>query len=278
MSLLISGALMLVVGIASIETWRRCANVRFRWFCAGAGLWSVAVVVKLIVALLADEAVLAFLKSALPRGGYLLIGSAYLGSWSALCEIGAVVLAGERWKQLATDRDRAIAIGVGAGGFEAALLGCVVVVVALVDVLTTASLGVGAISTDPGALWLVGPVERIIAILCHVSTRLLALTGLAARRRPLVIAGFLLFALLDGLAGSFTWPAGSRRFHRGASSWRSPPWQSPASSSFAGVGSAEPIRRNGRYTPCTPPVQSLSFLPSTGPSEKTALNDLSSGE
>ncbi len=195
LSLLISGALMLVIGIASIEVWRRTMRIAFGWFAIGAGLWFVAVVVKIAVALLADEAILGFLQASLPRVGYLIAGSTYLGLWSAVCEMGAVLGAASAWRRLATDRDCAVAIGIGAGGFEAALLGVLFIAFALVSLFGG--------SMDTPASWLLGPVERLIATLCHVSTRLLVLMAFARGRRSLAVFGVLLFALLDGLASLF---------------------------------------------------------------------------
>jgi hypothetical protein len=44
-------------------------------------------------------------------------------------------------------------------------------------------------------------VERITAILCHASTRALVLLGVSKKRYMLVFWGFLIFTLLDGVAG-----------------------------------------------------------------------------
>ena len=50
-------------------------------------------------------------------------------------------------------------------------------------------------------MWLIGPVERVIAILCHASSRTLILLGVVHRRRMIIVWGFVLFTLLDGIAG-----------------------------------------------------------------------------
>jgi uncharacterized membrane protein YhfC len=59
----------------------------------------------------------------------------------------------------------------------------------------------GAIAATTPLYWLAGPVERIIAILCHASTRALILLGVCKKRYIFVLWGFLLFTLLDGVAG-----------------------------------------------------------------------------
>jgi uncharacterized membrane protein YhfC len=51
-------------------------------------------------------------------------------------------------------------------------------------------------------VWLVAPIERVIAIFCHASSRALILLGVAKQRSLLVLYGFLLFTFLDGVAGA----------------------------------------------------------------------------
>ena len=47
---------------------------------------------------------------------------------------------------------------------------------------------------------MVPAVERVIVILCHVSSRLLAIMAVASRRRSLFWYGFLLLSGIDGAA------------------------------------------------------------------------------
>jgi uncharacterized membrane protein YhfC len=203
--LLISGLLMVAIGVASVALWRRLSQTRGGWFAIGAGLWFGSVVVKIFLAWLMNEPVLAFLEARLPRAAYLVAGGAYIGMLSAVCEIGAVIATAFFWRHLASGRDRAVAIGVGAGGLEAILVGAATIMYAVVIMFggsrfpeLRAQL---LASLDTKAAWLVGPVERVIALLCHVSSRLLVLMAFATGRRALAGWGFLLFALLDSIAG-----------------------------------------------------------------------------
>ena len=50
-------------------------------------------------------------------------------------------------------------------------------------------------------LWLVGPVERILAILCHASSRTLTLLTVATGRWAFFWYGFLLLSAVDAIAG-----------------------------------------------------------------------------
>jgi hypothetical protein len=47
--------------------------------------------------------------------------------------------------------------------------------------------------------WLIASVERVIAILCHVSSRTLVLLGTTHHRPWMVFLGFAIFTILDGI-------------------------------------------------------------------------------
>jgi hypothetical protein len=143
----------------------------------------------------------------LPHPIYVALGGLFVGVQSSLFEMGLTLLAVLIRRQLGRDAGRAITIGVGAGAFEAFLLGIGAVATAVVLMLsqgpgidkTVGQLGTIVASTP--LYWLAGPVERITAILCHASTRALILLGVCKKRYMLVFWGFLLFTFLDGVAG-----------------------------------------------------------------------------
>jgi hypothetical protein len=112
-----------------------------------------------------------------------------------------------RWKDLGRDAGRAIAVGVGAGAFEALLVGIAStagVVAWLAGVPGTESVGdeLGKAATITPLYWLLGPAERITAIICHASSRALVLLGVRYRKVGMIVLGFLIFTLLDGVAGA----------------------------------------------------------------------------
>src|SRR5439155_14609179 len=103
--------------------------------------------------------------------------------------------------------NRAIAIGVGAGATEALLLGAVVV--GAVTVAATGLPGGAEIAEGLGErqsatplFWLIGPVERVLALFGHASSRALALLGVTYRRSTMVYCGLALLATIDGIAGA----------------------------------------------------------------------------
>jgi hypothetical protein len=201
-----SGFGMMIVAVAAVVLWRRIARVEFKWYWVGAGLWTVAVALKIGCAVLSNARVLGAIEG-LPHPLYVALGGLWCGVQSSLFEMGFTLLAVLIWRQLGRDGDRAITIGVGAGALEAFLLGIGPVATAVVLMLAhgpevdKALAQLGALAATTPLYWLAGPVERITAILCHASTRALILLGVCKKKCTLVLWGFLLFTLLDGIAG-----------------------------------------------------------------------------
>jgi hypothetical protein len=204
---LASGVGMILVAVGAAWYWRRVSGAPARWFWIGAGLWTVAVLAKAIIALVSNAVVIGFLKSRLSHVPYVAAGGLFIGIESSVCEIGLTLLAAMRWRQLGHDAGRAIAVGVGAGAFEALLLG-------LATTAAGVALLVGAPGTEAGVeqlqkvaattplFWLAGLVERVTAIICHASCRALVLLGLRDENKGMIALGFLIFTLLDAAAGA----------------------------------------------------------------------------
>lgn len=206
--LFIPAAGMLAVAAAACWMWRRRSGAPWRWFWVGAAIWFVGVLLKFVWAVPLNRPILSAFSSLLPHAAYLVAGSIYIGLLTGVFEIGITLLAALYWKRMTRDAARGIAVGVGAGAFEAALLGAAMgfaVLAALVsrgavrDQLL-ATLGTSA-KIAPHLL-LVGPVERVLAVLCHTSSRALVLWGVARGRWfwPFV-AGFSLLTAIDSVAG-----------------------------------------------------------------------------
>jgi len=198
---------MMIVAIVAVVYWRQRTHVQARWFWAGAGLWTIAVVLKVVCAGLVNAAVIGFLKEQLSYVLFVVGGGLFVGIQSSLFEIGLTFLAVLIWPQLGRDPRRAIGIGIGAGAFEAFLMGLALLIGVLVAVGRTAAGSDNAWSDVEAAaritplFWLRFPVERIMTILCHASCRALVLLGTTKKRPMAVLWGFLIFALLDAVAG-----------------------------------------------------------------------------
>lgn len=198
---------MMIVASAAVIYWRYVSKLRYRWFWVGAGLWIAAVIFKTICALLTNEAVIGFMQKNLSYPFLVISGGLFLGIQSSLFEIGLTVLAVLVWRQLGKDAKRAVGIGIGAGAFEAMLLG-LVSLIAIITVLTgvpgteKVREGINMVAAVTPFFWALAPVERIIAILCHASSHALVLLGVTNRKYILVFWGFLIFTLLDGVAGA----------------------------------------------------------------------------
>jgi uncharacterized membrane protein YhfC len=204
--MLLSGPLMMAVAVAFVIGWVSRSRTPLRWFWAGAGIWAVGVALKALVAVLLNRPILSCLEAQFPHPAYLGLGSVYIGVLTGVFEVGITLLAACIWRSLANNGPRAVAVGIGAGAFEALLLGMTgiaAVVVALSDLPSGETVrGALAVQIQVTPLpWLAGPVERIIAILCHTSSRTLVLLSVATRRQSLFWAGFLVLTAIDSIAG-----------------------------------------------------------------------------
>jgi hypothetical protein len=187
---LVSAAGMMLVAVTSVWFWRKLTGVAWRWFWVGALLWTAAVAVKFGIAIPLNGPLLTGLKSSVPDWGYLTVGTVYGGVMTGLTEVLFTFIAAMIWPRMAATAQRAVAIGVGAGAFEAALLAIVAAIAAFMAGAGTAS-------------WisaLIPAVERLIAILCHVASRVLALMAVASRQWMLFCYGFLLLSGIDAVA------------------------------------------------------------------------------
>jgi len=204
--LLPAGPLMILVALGfTLGSWY-WSRARWRWWWAGAGVWAVGVGLKIGWALLLNKPILHGLEAVLPRTAYVIVGGLYVGVLTGIFEIGATYLAARIWRRLAATAPRAMFVGVGAGSFEAVLLGTVglagtLVVVSGLPGTEPALAAVALVPATTPVVWLVSPVERVIAILCHVSSRTLVLLGVATHRSSRFWYGFLLLTAVDAIAG-----------------------------------------------------------------------------
>ena len=165
---------MMIVAGAAVICWRLVSKLQLRWFWLGAGLWAVAVALKVVCALLTNKVAIEFMKENLSYRLFVIGGGLFVGVQSSLCEIGLTLLAVLVWRKLGTDANRAIGVGIGAGAFEAFLLGIasfVAILTCLAGLPGTEKVreGIDTMAAVTPLFWLVAPIERIIAILCHAS-------------------------------------------------------------------------------------------------------------
>jgi uncharacterized membrane protein YhfC len=199
----VSGGLMMLVALVAVVWWQRRSKIQLRWFWAGAGIWTVGVALKFAVAVRLNPIFVG--TPGHPARLGLAVGIIYCGLMTGIFEIGATLLAALIWRRLTAEPNRAVAVGLGAGAFEALLLGltsfagCLIAVaVGQGDRVVQA---LGGPSAPTPLLWLVGPIERIIAIAAHTAARVLVLQAVAHRRWLGFWGGFTWLSMVDLLVG-----------------------------------------------------------------------------
>ena len=202
---LVSAAGMILVGASAILIWRQKTSLSYGWFLLGGALWCAALPIKFGIAVPANPVVYAWTREHLPSFLFLPIAGLFGGLLSSASEIGLTWIAALLWSPLGKTAERAIAVGLGAGACEAIWFGATdaqFVLAALLGYtqLDAAREKIEAVAVATPLFWLVAPVERIIVVLCHASSRALVLLGTTHRRPWMVVGGFAIFALLDGIA------------------------------------------------------------------------------
>jgi len=196
-----SGGLMVLVALLFILLAQKFSRAPFRYWAIGGGIWCLGVSLKIVCALLANRPVLAGLGSPI-------LGSLYIGLLTGVFEIGVTLLLALLFRSLAENSRRGLMIGIGAGTVEAALIG-------LGSIATATVAMTGNPSGDPAVSqvarmtiltplpWLVGPIERILAIICHTSSRMLVLFAVRKRSHLYFWFGFLIMTGIDAIAGYY---------------------------------------------------------------------------
>lgn len=203
----VPGLGQVAMAFTAVTYWSLVSGVRFGWFWAGAALWALAVALKLACARMTNRQVIHFLRKRLPYPMMVTGAGLFTGIQSSFFEMGGTMLGVMIWPALGHEARRAIAVGVGAGAFEALVLGIISLASGLIpasDRRTNQAIpanGMIGASATP-LIYLVAPVERIIAILCHAASRALILLGAVHGSATMIFWGYTLFALLDGMAGA----------------------------------------------------------------------------
>ena len=209
LSIIFSGIIIvLLIIIFIIFIWKRYIGVRSKWLAIGAGCWALGVALKFIFAILLNKPILAYIKDLFGQTGYLSLGSVYIGLLTGIFEIGITLIFALLIKGIYDSKKVAISVGIGAGTVEAFLIG-----------LSQIGNGIMVLGGVPGTekilsafaqtalttplLIFIGPVERIIAVLCHIASRFLVLYAVARRRYIYFWAGFLILTGIDVIAGYF---------------------------------------------------------------------------
>lgn len=204
--LIVSGIIVLIISGGLIIWWKKRYHESMKWLWLGAGIWAIGVVLKFVVAIPANEPVLAWIKHVSGQTGYLGIGSVYIGSLTGVFEIGVTLLFALLIKNMHKNVYIALGIGLGAGVVEAILIGFTQIGNAVF--LTYGGSGSAQVITSlaqtismNSVFFLLAPVERAITILCHTSSRVLVIIAVARRKHLYFWAGFLLITGIDTIAG-----------------------------------------------------------------------------
>ncbi len=205
-SIIVSSLLVFIVSIGLTVWTKRKYCYAMKWIWLGGGIWLAGIALKFGFSALANSPILFWLQDMLKYEWYLGLGSLYIGVLTGIFEIGITLMFALLIRKMTINPSRAIGIGVGAGAIEAVMIGLSQIANAVYaltggrgsgDILNAVS---AAAELNP-LFFLLAPVERVIAILCHASSRVLTLYAVARKNCWYFVIGFLLMTGLDAVAG-----------------------------------------------------------------------------
>ncbi len=204
--LLFSASGMIAVGALPSWLWNRSRPSNWPPLGIGALAWIIGVSLKLAWAVPTNRHVLGALRSALPSILATPISHIYIGLLTGVFECGILLLVVRRSRLRNADWSQAVASGIGKGGIEAVLLGCLVLLGAVAVLLAGDHLSPVQSATMAAnasfARAITGPLERAFALLGHVFSTVLIVYAIRVKRLRWF---WLSFAYLSGVDGLAAW-------------------------------------------------------------------------
>ncbi|HEC87913.1 MAG TPA: YhfC family intramembrane metalloprotease [Thermoplasmata archaeon] len=206
LSFLISGILVIAIVIFLLLRWKAISGSPLKWILIGGGVWAVGVTLKIIFAYIFNKPVLSGLAAVFGETGSVIPGSIYLGLLTGIFEIGATAAFAYFIKDMYKESRNGVSIGLGAGATEALLIGLsqignIMIVMSGVEIGRTVLYSVVHASLNTPFFFLLAPAERLLTILCHISSRALVLVSFAKKRYIYFWGGFFLLSAIDMVAG-----------------------------------------------------------------------------
>lgn len=204
----LSGIGMMLVGLLPILWWRYRTLVPWRDFWYGAGIWAVAISIKLLMDVSITPLLVRWLGGIYTGVGIAILMGAYVGLRTGFFESGFTYIFAIKKKLKNYDFQQAVAFGLGFGGSEAFLIGIIsfiniAVLLAfptIINLLPAADRA--ALLTQltlPNILILAPVIERAFTIILHVFCAVLVIQAVKTRRMEYFILSLVYKTLADGM-------------------------------------------------------------------------------
>lgn len=200
--LILSGIGMMLVGILPVIYWMRKKDLGKRFFAAGAFIWVIAIVIKVIMDLTITGAINSYLLSEAGILGALIFGGAYVGIRTGLIENGLSYIGIRKYDHLSDmDFDESVAFGLGFGCIEAFIIGLSSFAGILFVMVFPGSVPAAAVSAfdAPTITIFAGIIERISTVMIHLACSLLIVYATKTNRIIYFLYAFFYKTALDGI-------------------------------------------------------------------------------
>jgi uncharacterized membrane protein YhfC len=209
--LMLSGIGMIAVAILAILYWRHKTGTDARFFMAGAGIWLIAIAIKIVLDLSITAPLEQWMMAAGGLSGLIVGASIYVGLRTGIIESGFSYIAViKTWLKKMTF-NQAVALGIGFGTVEAILVGFssflnILVFVLMPEIIATipAELQPTLIQQLSASTLMVFPaiIERIAAISIHVFSSVLVVYAVRSSKLKYLAYSIIFKAVVDGILPS----------------------------------------------------------------------------
>jgi len=209
----LSGIGMMLAGLVPLLWWRYRTLVPWRDFWFGAGVWALAISLKVFMDVAITPAFVNCLSGIYTAGGIAIITGAYVGLRTGFFESGGTYLFAIKKKLNKMDFQQAIAFGLGFGSAEAFVLGLIsflnvtvlLVFPQIIDLLPPGQrASVLSQLTLPSILVLAPIIERASTILVHIFCAVLVIQAVKTRRIEYFLFSFVFKTAVDGVLPMLT--------------------------------------------------------------------------
>lgn len=209
---------MMLVGVVPAIWWWRKKKVPVKYFAFGAVVWVIAVAPKFLM----DFTVTPLLYDYFEIFGtavIVVIMGAYVGLRTGLFESGFTYIAGVKTKLKNVDFDKAVAFGLGFGGFEAFILGffssisfaLFIAMPDLVNQFPEAQRDIVVRQLNYSTWIIFAPIlERVFIILIHIFAALLVFYAIRSVRKRYLWYSIGYKSIVDGIIPALTTYIGSQ--------------------------------------------------------------------
>jgi uncharacterized membrane protein YhfC len=206
--LMLSGIGMILIAVFSILYWRHKTKVKTKFFLAGAGIWIIAIIIKILMDLTITFPLQQGILAVGGLAGLLVGASVYVGLRTGLLESGLSYFGIIKTELKKMTYKEAVAFGIGFGAFEALIIGFssflnILIFVLMPEIVATIPVEyqAGLIQQLSASSLFILPalIERIAATFMHIFAAVLVVYAIRSKQLKYLWYSVAYKTVVDGI-------------------------------------------------------------------------------